>query len=595
MFMAKKHKSTLFKSYLLEHKANPGKVDLLFDLYSVYQSEYKLHVHKYWSLFLQNKIKNNSFSHLGSTKHIDAKLNSAYLQGCLSQACASLNNFNANINTKFNQFINKSTIKDKDLLHKLRTINSKHAWLNNSIIYFPDYSFVTDEFGNIVQVDKRELIVDDFGNILKNKAKNFLFIEKSTLKLAKLIFKNILDKQRVRFPNLDKPRLLLDSRVYSLENSNINSFDYWLNISTLEFRKQVSIPVRENDFFTNAGGILGNTIELNFNQYDYELTQYKHNSLSKPRFDKNNKNKWLTKVSRTIDIIFNKQHNLEDMYSHLECQNIVKDKTVSFDLGLCNFIATSDGQLLGKYWLAKLKEFDKKIYDLSSTRQSLGLKTKSKRYDGLINQVRGFIKTETNRILNKFFLNNQNIETVSIEKLKFSSPELSKRLNRIIQNFGYKLFKDKLSDLSLFYGFKIEELNPAYTSQECVDCGYVAENNRKTQSEFECKCCGKKLHADVNGSRTHSKRLRSKQSSVYKTGYKGRILKQLKLDFVKNIKALLFNGKVGRRYLFNLLKENKYFKVDIKNIVKTTEASGVKPMTVLNYEEYLLEYYSETK
>lgn len=593
--MAKKQTSTLFKSYLLEHKANPGKVDLLFDLYSVYKSEYKHHVHNYWHLFLSNKIKNNSFSHLGSTKNIDSKLNASYLQGCLSQACASLNNFNANINTKFNQFINKSSIKDKDLLHKLRTINSKHAWLNNSVIYFPDFSFVIDDFGNVVQVDKKDILVDDLRNILKNKSKNFLFIDKSTLRLAKLIFNNIIEKQRVKFPNLDKPRLLLDSRVYSLENSETNSFDYWLNISTLVPRKQVSIPVRENDFFINSGGILGNTIELNFNQYDYELTQYKHNSLSKHKFDKNNKNKGLTKIDKEVKLIFNKQHNLKDIYSHLEYQNIVKDKTISFDLGLCNFIATSDGQLLGKYWLDKLKVYDQKIHNLSSTRQSLGLKTKSKRYDGLINQVRGFIKTETNRILNKFFLNNQNIETVSIEKLKFSSPELSKRLNRIIQNFGYKLFKEKLSDLRLFYCFKIEELNPAYTSQECVDCGYVAENNRKTQSIFHCQCCGKKLNADVNGSRTHSKRLRSKQTSVYKTGYKGNILKQLKLDFVKNIKALLFNGKVGRRYLFNLLKENKYFKVDIKNIVTTTEASGVKPMTVLNYEEYLLEYYSETR
>ena len=69
--MAKNNKtSTYFKSYTLQHNANLGKVDLLFDFYSIYKKEYKIHVHKYWSLFLHNQIKGNKFSHLGSTKHI---------------------------------------------------------------------------------------------------------------------------------------------------------------------------------------------------------------------------------------------------------------------------------------------------------------------------------------------------------------------------------------------------------------------------------------------------------------------------------------------------------------------------------------------
>lgn len=72
--------STYFKSYCLEHKANPGKVDALFDFYNIYRKEYQFHVKHYWSLFLNNKINNNKFSHLGSTKNIQTKLNSAYLQ-----------------------------------------------------------------------------------------------------------------------------------------------------------------------------------------------------------------------------------------------------------------------------------------------------------------------------------------------------------------------------------------------------------------------------------------------------------------------------------------------------------------------------------
>ncbi|HIQ48335.1 MAG TPA: hypothetical protein EYH58_01685, partial [Aquifex aeolicus] len=36
--------------------------------------------------------------------------------------------------------------------------------------------------------------------------------------------------------------------------------------------------------------------------------------------------------------------------------------------------------------------------------------------------------------------------------------------------------------------------------QSCSSCGYVDKENRKRREEFECRVCGKKLHADVNGS-----------------------------------------------------------------------------------------------
>jgi putative transposase len=232
----------------------------------------------------------------------------------------------------------------------------------------------------------------------------------------------------------------------------------------------------------------------------------------------------------------------------------------------------------------------KKIQELASARQSLGLKTRSKKYDNLIKQVKGFIKTEINRLLNDYFARHQDIQTVAVEKLNFRSPELSSRLNRIIQNFGYGLFKAKLDELSLFYGFVVEEFNPAYTSQECHNCGYVDKNNRKNQAAFECLCCKTKLNADVQGSRVVSKRFRSQQSS-YKFPYKGIILRKLKLDFVKRIDGLLSHGQIGRRNLYNLISKNNYFKYDLKEIARTTSDPGLGPMTILNYDKYLQKYY----
>lgn len=178
-----------------------------------------------------------------------------------------------------------------------------------------------------------------------------------------------------------------------------------------------------------------------------------------------------------------------------------------------------------------------------------------------------------------------------IEKLRFSSPELSRRLNRIVQNFGYNLFKTKLEELSLFYGFKIEELNPAYTSQECHVCGYTDKNNRPNQSVFKCLCFGQISNADVQSSRTNLKRFEIKKGSAYKVLYKGTILRKLKVDFSNNIINLTSNGTVGRRNLYNTLLKNSYFNKDLKEIARTTEDQGLDPMTAFNFDKYLIDFY----
>lgn len=54
--------------------------------------------------------------------------------------------------------------------------------------------------------------------------------------------------------------------------------------------------------------------------------------------------------------------------------------------------------------------YDKKITTLSQARQRLKLKTRSKRFDNLIQSVKGFIKSEVSRILNLYFSKNQDIK-----------------------------------------------------------------------------------------------------------------------------------------------------------------------------------------
>ncbi len=76
------------------------------------------------------------------------------------------------------------------------------------------------------------------------------------------------------------------------------------------------------------------------------------------------------------------------------------------------------------------------------------------------------MKNEINRLIN-IIIKIYKPKRIIIERLDFRSPELSKRMNRMIQNFGKRYIKEKLERLQQLYGIEIIEINPAYTSQEC--------------------------------------------------------------------------------------------------------------------------------
>ena len=62
-------------------------------------------------------------------------------------------------------------------------------------------------------------------------------------------------------------------------------------------------------------------------------------------------------------------------------------------------------------------------------------------------------------------------------------------------------YKTKLAD-----GVGMILVNPAYTSQTCSQCGYVAKENRESQAVFICKKCSYTANADVNAAKNILKR-----------------------------------------------------------------------------------------
>jgi transposase len=71
-------------------------------------------------------------------------------------------------------------------------------------------------------------------------------------------------------------------------------------------------------------------------------------------------------------------------------------------------------------------------------------------------------------------------------------------LNRVVLNAAWTAFATRLEHKA---AGRVERVDPAFTSQCCSVCGYVAAESRKRQALFRCVACAYTGNADVNAAR----------------------------------------------------------------------------------------------
>ena len=252
----------------------------------------------------------------------------------------------------------------------------------------------------------------------------------------------------------------LDQKVVKIEKrkeEKAKKFNYWIKLSTLEKGKPIYLPIYKNNYFEGKEGKHLNFVQIN-------------------------------EKEENIEIAFIKEIPKETNY-------IPKTNKISIDIGLKALY------LYGGQFHKYLKHYDRIITQLQANLQKQGIKpSESRRCKEVNRKIKEYIKNKINRLLNRIF-KIYHPKKIVIENLNFQSSDLSPQLNSLLNRFGMNIIKQKLKDLEERYGIKITEVNPAYTSQTCSNCGYVDKINRKSQDEFECKICGKKINADINASR----------------------------------------------------------------------------------------------
>ena len=171
-------------------------------------------------------------------------------------------------------------------------------------------------------------------------------------------------------------------------------------------------------------------------------------------------------------------------------------------------VATSDGHF---YFLPDLKkkEARRKRYQRRMARQVKGsnrrkdTKKKLAKVSRKIANIRkNWIHQTTREIAGK-------CGTVIVEDLKVKNMTASAKgtienpgknvkqkagLNRAMQDTALGELRRNLE----YKCGRLIEVNPAYTSQTCSECGHVDKENRKTQARFLCVSCGFASNADTN-------------------------------------------------------------------------------------------------
>ncbi len=326
-----------------------------------------------------------------------------------------------------------------------------------------------------------ELAVADGRREERDRATVWLAVDPADLALARRLAKQA--QKRHRFPDLRRVNtLVLDSIVArpapAVAATGGGAVGWWVTVATLTVGKPAAVPLARNPYFDRAhtaavaaGGRVCGAVQLH-------LTRDRHGQPS----------------GVAISLLL----STADATARTQGQWL----GVDFGFGSA-LLATSEGQLLGRAMIERLRELDAQLTPLAADLQRRGIRLNTDpRYRALQNRISGYVTNEIGRLLNRIAARRGDaaVRGLVVENLDFRGGGLSRRLNRIATRTGRHVLRTRLAALTAKHGIAIAEVPSPWSSCECSGCGYTAKHNR-TARQFRCRFCGLKLHADVNAAR----------------------------------------------------------------------------------------------
>lgn len=293
-------------------------------------------------------------------------------------------------------------------------------------------------------------------------------------------------------PTLRQRCIQANSNVVKLEKAEDSSFDYWLKVSTLDKGHPLLIPVKLAEYHKEqlADPDTGKHRKIN----------------SSVTLNKRNKEWWLTLTyDETITV-----------------QALPDTPIIGIDVGIANFITTSDGKQYGSFHQhlrnrqKRDREKRRRKAKLRSCLEKQGMSknklpsTSSATGQRLIRHV----KQEINRAINLCFEEHVGdqfaYEQLSVSSMRFKARAMNAYLRA--SNLGH--IPKQIEWNATRRGMIATKVKSAYSSQECSVCHYVDRKNRPNQQTFCCWVCAHTAHADMNAAHNLASRLSDRELSA---------------------------------------------------------------------------------
>jgi putative transposase len=244
-----------------------------------------------------------------------------------------------------------------------------------------------------------------------------------------------------------------------------------------------------------------------------------HQSFCIPQFFKINKQLYIPKMKEGIDIVLHRKLEgipkqvtisktpTDKYFASILCEVPKKSlpktgKTIGIDLGITDFIVTSDGEKV------KNPNFNRNLKQkLSKAQKHLSRKTKgSNRYkrqrkkvarihEKITNSRKDFQHKLSTDLINRY-------DMISLESLAVKNMVKNRSLAYSISDSSWSSFVSMLEYKAKWYGKKVNKIDRFYpSSKTCSSCDYIIDKLPLSVRKWQCPKCGENHDRDINAAK----------------------------------------------------------------------------------------------
>lgn len=174
---------------------------------------------------------------------------------------------------------------------------------------------------------------------------------------------------------------------------------------------------------------------------------------------------------------------------------------VGIDLGVKDFVITSDGEVFGNKHFLKNEEMKLKKLQRQLFKKVKGSKNRDKQrmciakvYERIGNKKEAYIHNVVNSLLSSY-------DIIFMEDLNVQGMLKNHNLSKAISEVGFYRFKQVLEDKALLNNKRVVLVDRWFASSKtCNKCGYVYKNLMLSEREWTCPKCGENHNRDLNAS-----------------------------------------------------------------------------------------------